>query len=157
MTNVAEIKRAADYIDAVELSDGRWAHYDNETSTWWIVTADELAELTIYLDSDDETVSSDAYSHWCAGGTGSEMPKGWTPDTDTTIYEFSANGMVFGNYTGDTLDEAKEAFATDAGYATWAAMVEQAEEFGGNNVEIRERCENGRLEEVNTAIEDLHE
>jgi hypothetical protein len=63
-------------------------------------------------------------------------------------YEFSANGIVFGDYSGETLAEAKEAFATDAGYTNWAAMIEQAEENGGNNVEIRERCENGRLERV---------
>ena len=42
--------------------------------------------------------------------------------------------------------EAQEAFASDAGYRNWAAMVEQAIEVSGSdNVEIREVMENGRL------------
>lgn len=63
-------------------------------------------------------------------------------------YEFSANGHVFGDYSGATLDAAREAFAADSGYASWGAMVEQAEEFGGNNVEAREHLENGQLGEA---------
>ena len=53
-------------------------------------------------------------------------------------FNFSANGIDFGNYAGETQDHAQEAFAKDAGYQSWAAMVEQAEEFGGNNVEVCE-------------------
>ena len=53
-------------------------------------------------------------------------------------FNFSANSIDFGNYSGATQDEAQEAFASDAGYTSWAAMVEQAEEFGGNTVEVRE-------------------
>ena len=57
---------------------------------------------------------------------------------DLKTFEFSANDMVFGEYSGADLEEAQEAFAVDSGYASWAAMVEQAEEFGGNTVESRE-------------------
>ncbi len=53
-------------------------------------------------------------------------------------FNFSANGIDFGNYSGATKSAAQEAFAQDASYASWAAMVEQAEEFGGNTVEVRE-------------------
>lgn len=53
-------------------------------------------------------------------------------------FNFSANSIDFGSYSGATQDEAQEAFASDAGYTSWAAMVEQAEEFGGNTVEVRE-------------------
>ena len=53
-------------------------------------------------------------------------------------FNFSANGLNFGNWTALTLEDAREAFASDAGYASWAAMVEQANEFGGNTVEVRE-------------------
>jgi len=63
-------------------------------------------------------------------------------------FNFSANALDFGNWTADTQAAAQEAFASDSGYTSWAAMVEQAEEFGGNNVEIREVLENGRLAEV---------
>lgn len=56
-------------------------------------------------------------------------------------FNFGANGIDFGNYQGATQDEAQEAFASDAGYTSWAAMVEQAEEFGGNAVEVSETAE----------------
>jgi hypothetical protein len=50
-------------------------------------------------------------------------------------FNFSANGLDFGDWEGETLEAAQEAFASDAGYLSWAAMVDQAEEFGGNTVE----------------------
>jgi hypothetical protein len=52
-------------------------------------------------------------------------------------YNFSANGLDFGNYEAASQEEAQEIFAQDASYRSWAAMVEQAEEFGGNNVEVK--------------------
>jgi len=63
----------------------------------------------------------------------------------TTVYNFSANGMDFGNYTAATLAAARTAFARDANYAGWGVMVKQAAEFGGNSVEVREVLENGQL------------
>lgn len=56
----------------------------------------------------------------------------------TTTYNFSANGLNLGNFMGADQAQAQEVFAVESGYASWAAMVEQAEEFGGNNVEIEE-------------------
>lgn len=55
-----------------------------------------------------------------------------------TTYNFSANAVDFGSWEADSLKAAQELFANDSGYRSWAAMVEQAEEFGGNNVEARE-------------------
>ena len=63
-------------------------------------------------------------------------------------FNFSANGMDFGNHSAASLDVAKDLFASDAGYASWGAMVEQADENGGNNVEIREVLANGQLGSV---------
>lgn len=60
-------------------------------------------------------------------------------------FNFSANTVDFGNWTADTQAEAQDKFATDSGYKSWADMVERADEFGGNSVEIRELMENGRL------------
>lgn len=77
MTN---LERAAEHIDATDLGNGTWAHYAEETSSWYVVTAEELEELCDYLDSDDETIRRDAYSHWCAGTNAKEMPEGWSPD-----------------------------------------------------------------------------
>lgn len=55
-----------------------------------------------------------------------------------TTFNFSANCIDFGNYSGESQEAAQEVFAQDAGYSSWAAMVAQAEEFGGNNVEVKE-------------------
>lgn len=55
-----------------------------------------------------------------------------------TTWNFEANGLDFGNWTADTIDAAKDKFASDAGYKDWADMVARADEFGGNTVEIRE-------------------
>lgn len=52
-------------------------------------------------------------------------------------FNFSAHGLDFGDYQAASQEEAQEIFAQDAGYKSWAAMVEQAEEFGGNNVEVK--------------------
>ena len=53
-------------------------------------------------------------------------------------YNFSANAIDYGNWYAMTQEQAQEKFADDSGYTSWAAMVEQAEEFGGNNVEVKE-------------------
>ena len=53
-------------------------------------------------------------------------------------FNFSANGLDFGEWLAQTKKEAQEKFAPDAGYKSWADMCERAEEFGGNNVEIKE-------------------
>lgn len=55
-----------------------------------------------------------------------------------TAFNFSAAGLDFGVWSADNQAQAQENFAHDSGYASWAAMVAQAEEFGGNNVEVRE-------------------
>ncbi len=74
------LARAAKHVDAVDVGDGKWAHKDDSTSRWYVVTAEELAELCDYLDDEDEQVSRDAYSHWCAGTSGEEQPAGWDPE-----------------------------------------------------------------------------
>ena len=56
-----------------------------------------------------------------------------------TTFNFSANGIDFGNYSGESQEAAQKVFAQDAGYESWVEMVEQAENFfGGNNVEVKE-------------------
>lgn len=53
-------------------------------------------------------------------------------------FNFYSCGLDYGIYQGATLEESQEAFAHDANYSSWADMVEQAQEFGGNNVEAQE-------------------
>lgn len=73
------LSRAAKHIDAVEIAAGLYAYYADETSRWYVVTADELEDLCDYLDDEDPQISGDAYSHWCAGTECVAMPRGWTP------------------------------------------------------------------------------
>jgi hypothetical protein len=53
-------------------------------------------------------------------------------------FNFSSNGLDFGEWIADTQEKAQNAFASDAGYKDWADMCERAEEFGGNSVEVKE-------------------
>ncbi len=73
-------------------------------------------------------------------------------ESNMATFNFSANAVDFGNFEGADQAAAQEAFASDANYTSWAAMVEQAEEFGGNTVEIREVMENGRLSSMLEAV-----
>lgn len=53
-------------------------------------------------------------------------------------FNFSANCLDFGDWEAKTLQQAKDDFASDSGYKDWDDMVERADEFGGNTVEIKE-------------------
>lgn len=75
----SRLARAAKHVAAVELENGTWAHYADETSRWHCVSIDDLESLCDYLDDPDPSISRDAYSHWCAGTQAEEMPKGWEP------------------------------------------------------------------------------
>lgn len=44
-----------------------------------------------------------------------------TENNMTKTFNFSANGLDFGNYSGETQEQAQEAFASDAGYKSWSA------------------------------------
>src|SRR5690606_26432910 len=80
------ITRAAQHINAVDLGDGDFAYYADETSSYWVVDEDDLADLCDYLDDADEDIRRDAYSHWCAGTVSREMPQGWKPDVTESQY-----------------------------------------------------------------------
>ena len=54
------------------------------------------------------------------------------------LYNFSANDTDFGNWSAPDKAQAMEQFADDSGYVSWAAMVADRDEFGGNNVEVTE-------------------
>lgn len=73
------LARAAKHIDATDLGGGRWAHYADETSRWYVIDASELEELCDYLDDEDPQISGSAYSHWCNAVDCNEMPEGWEP------------------------------------------------------------------------------
>ena len=79
MSAPSKLQRAAAHVGAVSIGRGRWAHYADETSRWYVVSSGELRELCDYLDDPDDTIARDAYSHWCAGTSATEMPEGWEP------------------------------------------------------------------------------
>lgn len=54
------------------------------------------------------------------------------------FYNFWANNLDFGVWEAVDIDQAKEDFARDSGYLSWADMDSRAEEFGGNTVEFKE-------------------
>lgn len=61
---------AIERIGATELDGGGWIHHADETNEYWVVSAAELDELAELMSDEDEQISGDAYSHWCAGGAG---------------------------------------------------------------------------------------
>jgi hypothetical protein len=51
-----------------EMEDGRVAHYDDATQTWWAVSRRAVAELGRRMETDP-----DAYSEWCADTAAEEL------------------------------------------------------------------------------------
>lgn len=44
-------------------------YYDDSMHRYYVGPVADLADLIALMDSTDEDVSSDAYSHWCAGAS----------------------------------------------------------------------------------------
>jgi hypothetical protein len=42
-------------------------YYDDSTQRWYVGPVADLDYLAQLINDDDEAVSNDAYSHWCAG------------------------------------------------------------------------------------------
>jgi len=55
-------------------------------------------------------------------------------------YHFHANGIDLGSFVAQSLAEAQDAFASDAGHRSWHSLAQQAEKYGGNTVEIIQTC-----------------
>lgn len=82
MLNPWRVRRAADYLDATRLPDGRWAYLARETGRWYRLDAVDMARLAWYLDYAHPAVRRDAYSLWCADTPAEEMPEGWAPTAE---------------------------------------------------------------------------
>lgn len=65
---------------------------------------------------------------------------------ETALREFAFELDVheYGPYQANSIDEAKNAFAADAGYGTWEKMIGQ--EFIGDNFRVYEVVNGRRLE-----------
>lgn len=66
---------AIEKLDAYAF-DGGFAYYAEETGETFKFTEDELDELVALMNSDDEYIAGDAYSHWCAAGYGELVKDG---------------------------------------------------------------------------------
>lgn len=69
-----ELRRAAQFLEADDIGDDRWAYYDHQMCRWYVVDKCELYSLCEYLDSDEG-----GYSLWCQDQPGRPMPSGWDP------------------------------------------------------------------------------
>jgi len=63
--------RIQDAIARIEgsLTDDKQSviYYDDNMSKYYLAPVEDLEDLADYMEDDDEAVSRDAYSHWCAG------------------------------------------------------------------------------------------
>lgn len=74
---VTPIEAAAEAIGAVVISVG-WAHHDDNTRRWYVVSDADMAALAAKMVGGK--LPGDAYSHWCAESSAKEMPAGWAPE-----------------------------------------------------------------------------
>jgi hypothetical protein len=77
---VSALDLAIEKLGAVKLPDGDYAYFDDGMRRWYVVDEDDLLSyVSGYLESTDEDVRNDAYSHWCASTMADEMAEGWEP------------------------------------------------------------------------------
>lgn len=60
--------------DAIEKINGSWTddlksviYYDDNTSSYYLSPVEDVDDLVALMNSLDEEIGRDAYSHWCAG------------------------------------------------------------------------------------------
>lgn len=61
------VEAAIERIDGNRINDDEVVYYDDNTRSYYKAPVEDLYELAELMMSDDESVASDAYSHWCAG------------------------------------------------------------------------------------------
>lgn len=68
-TNITEKQHAAiDRIQGSLTDDGESViYYDDNTQLYYLAPMEDIDYLADLMDSDDEDIAGDAYSHWCAG------------------------------------------------------------------------------------------
>lgn len=53
-------------------------------------------------------------------------------------FNFWTNFVDFGLWVAESEDQAKDNFASDAGYKNWADMIDRTKEFEENTIQIEE-------------------
>ena len=72
MTTKTTREQAAEAINGT--IDGDYVtYYDDNMSRMYRNPVEDLDYLAELLDSDDESIAADAYSHWCAGTDSEEI------------------------------------------------------------------------------------
>ena len=76
MKRKQRIISAARHLKAVMIHGRGYAYYDDGTRSWWVSSADDMAELGRMLAIIDLDNYENPYSRWCAGHLAREMPHG---------------------------------------------------------------------------------
>jgi len=94
---MSNLNEGIEKLGAILLTDARhhglYAYYDDGMGRYFLVEKEDVESyITDYVYNDNEQISSDAYSHWCAGTLAEEMPRGWNPinefvDADLVVLE----------------------------------------------------------------------
>jgi hypothetical protein len=79
--------RAVAYLDAVEISPGRYAYRDGATRRYYVVTGTQLERLGRYIEAEIDQRATPwikipggrGYSEWGADTVVFDMPEWWTP------------------------------------------------------------------------------
>ena len=60
-------------------------YFDDSERKYYLAPIEDIADLQKLMDSDDEDIAGDAYSHWCAGNSHDECTPDGGPITEITI------------------------------------------------------------------------
>lgn len=66
-TNVTNLAVGLERLDVRHHADCVVVYYAEETSSHWLVTENDVAELGSMLREADPSLNGQEYSHWCAG------------------------------------------------------------------------------------------
>jgi hypothetical protein len=80
-------------------------YYDDNMRVMYRNPVEDLDYLAELMDSDDEAIRADAYSHWCAGTESEELAK----------YSVQTDGFLCDDFWAANLDEAIEYAFTGEG------------------------------------------
>lgn len=75
-TTTDALASAIKSLDATEVAPGKYAHRDDTTRRYYIVSAADMERLPEYLLDDP----AQGYSGWCADTPSAEMATWWTPE-----------------------------------------------------------------------------
>lgn len=106
---------AISLLSPERLTDGRYAYWDDAARRYFVVTADDLNQLT----------DPEQYSEWCANTTAEEMPAGWQPGASASFDLL--DGIINSDYRNDLLGDVGDVinYAEAAGQSIHYSQAER--------------------------------